>query len=111
MGILDRVKYFLLGDKTDDYVKEPLPPESVIFNVDNFNEWFCDPNNNAIYANMGIFLRTDKLSESQIEDYLNKKYGISNPAFLWSEPSSSMISNLYRDIRKDWIEKINSKNK
>jgi hypothetical protein len=25
--------------------------EYVVFNVDNFNKWFNDPNNKAVYAN------------------------------------------------------------
>jgi hypothetical protein len=43
----------------------------LFFNVDNFNKWFNDPNNKAVYANTGIFLRLDKLSESH-KDYLEK---------------------------------------
>jgi hypothetical protein len=45
-----------------------IPSEDVIFNVENFNKWFNDPNNNAVYANPGIFLRLDKLSDSHITD-------------------------------------------
>lgn len=85
-----------------------IPDESVVFNVDNFNDWFCDPNNGAVYANKGIFLRVDKLSESQIIDYIDKKWGIENGGpFLWSKPVNSMISDFYKEIRKDWMSKLN----
>ena len=42
--------------------KQCVPPEYIVFNVSNFNQWFQDPNNNAVYANRGIYLRIDKLS-------------------------------------------------
>ena len=83
--------------------------EDVIFNVDNFNNWFNDPNNNAIYANSGIFLRLDKLSDSHIDDYLLKKYNLDNGAFLFSKPYVSMKADLHREIRKDWLNKLNNK--
>jgi hypothetical protein len=50
--------------------------EYVVFNVDNFNKWFNDLIIKAVYANTGIFLRLDKLSESHIKDYLEKCYSI-----------------------------------
>lgn len=107
MGILDRVK--LLFSKSESIKTKVIPSESIVFNVDNFNEWFCNPNNNAIYANEGIFLRTDKLDESHIEDYIDKKYGIKDGGpFLWSKPVNSMLSDFYKEIRKDWMHK-NSK--
>lgn len=86
-----------------------IPSEDVVFNVDNFNKWFNDPNNNAIYANTGIFLRLDKLSESHITDYMDKCYGIKNGGpFLWSEPVSEMIREFMYRIREDWRNKLNN---
>jgi hypothetical protein len=77
--------------------------DDIIFNVDNFNEWFNDPNNNAVYAHSGIFLRTDKLSESHILDYIKNRFdGI-------KEPDHSKISEFYSKIRDDWRAKINER--
>ena len=91
-------------------VTEPIeiPSEDVVFNVDNFNKWFNDPNNNA-YANPGIFLRLDKLSDSHIIDYMEKCYGIKNGGpFLWSQPVFEMISEFRDRIREDWRNKLNA---
>jgi hypothetical protein len=83
--------------------------EDVVFNVDNFNKWFNDPNNKAVYANPGIFLRLDKLSESHIKDYLEKCYNIVDVDYVeWSLPSHILIDKLYNEIRKDWKNKINN---
>lgn len=82
-------------------------PEYIVFNVDNFNAWFNDKNNGATYANSGIFLRVDKLSEAQILDYIEKCYGIKDGGpFLWSKPINTMISRFYDDIRADWMVKL-----
>jgi hypothetical protein len=51
-------------------------PDYITCNVENFNNWFNAKNNNAEYAHSGIFLRLDKLSESHIQDYFLKCYGI-----------------------------------
>lgn len=83
--------------------------ENVIFNVDNFNEWFNEPNNGAVYANSGIFLRIDKLGESHVEDYLLKKYNLVNGSFLFSKPYREMISDFKRDIITDWQNKLKTK--
>jgi len=79
--------------------------EEIIFNVDNFNFWFNNPNNNAVYAHSGIYLRLDKLSEAHIVDYLLKEYELENGAFLFSKPYNTMVSNLLRDVQKDWKNK------
>ena len=94
-------------DKEDKEIVLPL--EEIIFNIDNFNIWFRHPNNRAVYANEGIYLRTDKLSESHIKDYLLKSYGLINGAFLFSKPYNEMISDLYKAVQKDWIDKNNKK--
>jgi hypothetical protein len=82
--------------------KRVIPLEEIIFNVDNFNIWFNHPENGATYANSGIFKRIDKLSESHVDEYLAKCYGIENGAFLFSKPFSEMKSDLLKDIRKNW---------
>lgn len=100
-GLIDRIR----GAKKEEPRKQVLPVEEIIFSVENFNIWFRHPENNAEYANEGIYLRTDKLSESHIEDYLLKSYGLKNGAFLFSKPYGEMISDLFRAVQKDWIAK------
>ena len=78
-----------------------VPSESAVFDVENFNRWFNDPNNNAVYANPGIFLRTDKLSESHIMDYLEKCHGIKNGG-----PFLEMVAEFEERIREDWRKRI-----
>lgn len=63
MSFIEKFKWF-----------KKMPSEDIIFDVKNFNKWFNDPENNSTYANSGIFLRLDKLSEDHIDDYL-KSYG------------------------------------
>lgn len=81
-----------------------LVPEYIVFNVENFNNWFNAKDNNAVYAHPGIFLRIDKLSESCIEDYIEKCYGLKG-RFLWSKHTYEMYSEFYNEIRKDWMKK------
>lgn len=112
MKIIKKMKDFFSNKKDIKKVEVDIPSEDIVFNVGNFNDWFCDPNNNAVYANKGIFLRVDKLSESQIFDYLEKKYGIENGGpFLWSKPVNSMVSDFYKAIRKDWMAWLNKNSK
>lgn len=99
-GLFDRLR-----GKKEETRRPVLPVEEIIFNVDNFNIWFRHPDNKAEYANEGIFLRTDKLSESHITDYLKKSYGLVNGGFLFSKPYREMISDLFREVQKDWIAK------
>lgn len=98
--------------KTNELVKITyVPPIDIVFNVDNFNKWFINKNNNAVYCHIGIYLRCDKLSESMIIDYLEKVFNIKNPAFLWEHHLSHiLISNFYNDIRKDWLKQLEEKN-
>lgn len=86
--------------------KQVIPLEEIIFSVDNFNIWFLHPKNGAVYANPGIYLRLDKLSQSHISDYLEKCYRIENPAFLFSRPANEMISDFEKKIRQDWSQKL-----
>ena len=104
------MKKFLDFFKKKEKVTEPIeiPSEDIIFNVDNFNKWFNDPNNNAVYAHTGIFLRLDKLSDSHITDYMEKCYGIKDgETFLWSQPLFKIISEFIDRIREDWRNKLN----
>jgi hypothetical protein len=84
--------------------KEPkfVPKKYVLFNVDTFNTWFNDPENGAVYAHPGIFLRLDKLDESQIRDYLLKCHGLDlNEWDIHDE-----IISFREDIRMSWMKKI-----
>ena len=91
-----------LLSKNEKQPKRVIPLEEIIFNVDNFNIWFNHPGNGATYANSGIFKRTDKLSETHIDEYLAKCYGIENGAFLFSKPFGEMKSDLLNDIKQNW---------
>lgn len=99
----------ILG-KSNETHKKVIPLEEIIFNVDNFNIWFNHKDNGAEYAHSGIFLRTDKLSQTKIIDYLLKCYGIDN-TFIFSKPIHQMISDFEKDIRKDWLSKLNDEYK
>ena len=105
------MKKFLDFFKKKEKLVQPIeiPSEDVVFNVENFNKWFNDPNNNAVYANPGIFLRLDKLSDSHITDYMEKCYGIKNGGpFLWSQPTFEMIMDFRDRISADWRKKLNN---
>ena len=79
-----------------------VPKKYVLFNVDTFNTWFNDPENGAVYAHPGIFLRLDKLDESQIRDYLVKCHGLDlNEWDIHDE-----IISFREDIRMSWMKKI-----
>ena len=75
---------------------------NVVFNVDNFNKWFCDPNNNAVYANKGIFLRLDKLSNAHIEDYILKRFNLK----IYDSVAEKVIHQFKNDIEEDWKNKM-----
>jgi len=94
-----------LAPKNKEETNWYISNQHIIFNVNNFNEWFNNPNNNAVYANSGIFLRIDKLGLSQIEDYLYKKYGLVNGAFMFDKPYNSVLNGFYNNIIKDWKSK------
>lgn len=83
-----------------------VPRKYVLFNVETFNTWFNDKYNDAVYANSGIFLRVDKLSESQIKDYLIKCHGLE----LSNWDIEEDIRNFYEEIRKDWLKKLDNLN-
>ena len=82
------------------------PRKYVLFNVDTFNEWFNSPHNEADYAHPGIFLRLDKLDESQIHDYLVKCHGLNPDEWDLYED----VVKFREEIRKDWVNKLNKLN-
>jgi hypothetical protein len=79
-----------------------VPKKYVLFNIETFNTWFNDKDNGAIYAHSGIFLRTDKLSIKQIEDYLLKCHNVLVSDFDFSED----IQKFYKEILTDWRNKL-----
>lgn len=89
--------------KKESKSSQIIPIDSIVYSVENFNLWFCDSNNNAVYANKGIFLRLDKLSQSHITDYLQKSYGITSIDY-------QKVYEFEQSIRKDWYNKLNDLN-
>lgn len=87
---------------TKTIIKPYAVPAFIVFNVDNFNTWFRAVDNNAVYANYGIYLRLDKLSISQVYDYLDKCYGIEDTV-MNRQKYSEQIDKFYREIRDYWI--------
>lgn len=83
---------------------KPCPvPDYIIYNVENFNNWYNATDNNAEYAHKGIFLRLDKLSISQVNDYIVKCYGIIS--ILEYQKDIEFL----KEIQKDWRDKLNKK--
>lgn len=80
-------------------IKQVVPIDDIVYNVDNFNIWFTHKDNGSVYANEGIFLRLDKLSESHITDYLLKNYGI-------TKFDRQKIYQFEKSIREDWSSKL-----
>ena len=104
MYFLSMISFFWYGKLL--HKKESIkfiPKKYVIFNIDTFNKWFNDKDNNAVYSHSGVFLRTDKLSISQIKDYLIKCHGLTLSEWDIDED----VRNFYEEIRKDWMDKIN----
>ena len=79
-----------------------VPRKYVLFNVEIFNTWFNDKDNDAVYAHSGIFLRLDKLSQTHITDYLEKCHSVNISEWDLEED----IRSFYEEIRKDWLVKI-----
>jgi hypothetical protein len=80
-------------------IKQVVPVDTIVYNVANFNLWFRHKDNGAVYANEGIYLRLDKLSESHITDYLLKSYGI-------TQFDHQRVYEFEQEIRKDWYGKF-----
>ena len=95
-------KYFVdLGVK-DDTMEKQINIDA-LFNVDDFNKWF-NSDNNGSYANPGIFLRLDKLSDYMIYDYFKYLY-ITDVENKMTDEYRTQFNKFYDDIRKDWTEK------
>lgn len=75
-------------------------PDYIVFNIENFNNWFNDPNKES-YAGSGIFLRIDKLGISFIENYLKDCYDYDIELYEYLK-----IVQFYDDIVKDWKFKL-----
>lgn len=69
------------------------------FDVEHFNYWFCElyDGYDGRKGCKGIFLRTDKLSPSMMQDYLD---------YFGYEPSHENVWLIEPIIRKDWIDKL-----
>jgi hypothetical protein len=78
-------------------------PTYIVFNVNNFNLWFNEPNNKAVYAHSGIFLRLDKLSEAHIHDYLDKCYGYDQNVI---DGYSDVIRVFYDSVKANWKNRL-----
>lgn len=85
--------------------KKFTPKQYVLFNVDTFNEWFNDKDNGATYAHSGIFLRLDKLGDSQINEYLENAHGVD----LSQWDISTDIMEFEHAIRMDWRKKLSER--
>ena len=88
---------------TKEVIKLFPVPEYIVFNVQNFNAWFNSPNNNAVYANPGIFLRLDKFGLAHVTDYLEKCYGITST-------DGDVLLKFKNAIIEDWKIKSDLKN-
>jgi len=101
---LQYLRTFIFGNKQPKN-KVPIPPKKTILNVKSFNTWLCDPNNNDVYANKGIFLNLDKFSESHITDYIKSKYNIN-----WEDSNITYddIITFYYKVRQDWFNKLDN---
>ncbi len=87
-----------------------IPQQEIVFNIDSFNYWFCDVDNGAEYANKGIYLRVDKLSISQIEDYINKVFP--NVKYATYYKNIDKLSNeFFYIVRQNWMDQLKHSNK
>lgn len=98
---------FKLFTKTVTIIEPYDVPTFIIFNVNNFNIWFNDTENRAVYAHSGIFLRVDKLSQSHVYDYLLKCYGIENNYEAHLKYGIE-LTDFISEIRFDWLQKISN---
>ncbi len=81
---------------------------SVIFSIKNFNNWFKNNKNENIYAHAGIYLRTDKLSEHHVYDYVEV---ITNGLLSKEDFDENTIMMFKENIRQDWLQQLKDKNK
>lgn len=81
---------------------------SVIFSIKNFNEWFKNNKDESIYAHAGIYLRTDKLSEHHVYDYIG---AVTNGLLSGEDFDEDTILMFHRNIRENWMHQLRIKNK
>lgn len=81
--------------KKPKVVRKLIP--SIVWDINNFNRWFCEKYNGATYAHRGIWGRTDKLSWNHITEYLEIVYGLSPK----DVPEISII-HFMNDVRESW---------
>ena len=74
-----------------------------LLDVDRFNEWFNSPKDSSIYAHPGIFLRTDKLSQGHIEDYI---YMTTCGILTIDYFEYNQIVDFEHRILNDWFKKL-----
>jgi hypothetical protein len=87
-------------------VEKILLDEEEIYNVENFNNWFNDKNKpKEIYAHPGIFLRTDKLSQSHFEYYF-EHCGIENGREYCEGENWYKYKDFENEVIKDWFKKL-----
>jgi hypothetical protein len=76
--------------------------------VSAFNKWFCNDNKaDEVYANKGIYLRTDKLSFYQIRDYWNSLTDLDEETLDVLMDEHYWIATQFQDtIRLDWVKQL-----
>lgn len=80
-----------------------------ILSIKNFNAWFIDPNNGATYANSGIFLRTDKLSQGHFDEYYMSCTNVDDLEHFKEKVTFKVLYDFENSVRDDWLKKIQNK--
>lgn len=81
--------------KKEEEKPKSILPEDKIFNIENFNDWFCNEYEgyDGRKGAKGIFKRLDKLGSSTIEDWFK---------FLNVEYTYDDVMKMTELIRKNW---------
>ena len=112
MNIFKRLYNYLTDDvdlEYDDELYNDITGINMdeLFTVVKFNEWFNEPDNGALYAHSGIFLRLDKLSDSQFFDYFESYDGIYDGEDFSYTEHYKKFTELKDNVRNDWSDKLN----
>jgi len=75
-----------------------------ILDVNKFNDWYNSKKDPSIYANPGIFLRLDKLSQGHIRSFIESE---SEGLLDYDYFDSRKLYKFEDKIRKNWIKQIN----
>jgi hypothetical protein len=78
-----------------------IPKDYVLFNIDTFNTWYNDVDNRSEYAHKGIYLRVNKLSFIDIEDYLLKCHNVEIDTI-----NKDSALNFYHQIINNWNKQL-----